>query len=44
MSRRHALYKMASIVMGTNIIRRELGLPERPCKLADPKLSLVPSA
>jgi len=44
MSRRHALYKMASIVLGTNIIRRELGLPERPCKLADPKLSLVPSA
>ena len=44
MSRRHALYKMASIVLGTNIIRRELGLPERPCMLADPKLSLVPSA
>ena len=44
MSRRHALYKMASITLGTNIVRRELGLPERSCKLADPKFSLVPSA
>lgn len=44
MSRRHALYKMASIVLGTNLVRRELGLPERPCKLADSKFSLVPSA
>ena len=43
MSRRHALYKMASIVLGTNIIRRELGLPERPCKLADGKWSLIPA-
>jgi 5-methyltetrahydropteroyltriglutamate--homocysteine methyltransferase len=43
MSRRHALYKMASIVLGTNMVRRELGLPERPCRLADPKFSLVPS-
>ena len=44
MSRRHAVYKMASIVTGTNIIRRELGLPERPCKLADRRFSLVPTA
>jgi 5-methyltetrahydropteroyltriglutamate--homocysteine methyltransferase len=44
MSRRHALYKMASIVMGTNLVRRDLGLPERPCKLADPRFSLVPGA
>ena len=44
MSRRHAVYKMASIVTGTNIIRRELRLPDRPCKLADPRFSLVPTA
>ena len=28
MSRRHAFYKMVSLVLGTNIVRRELGLPE----------------
>jgi 5-methyltetrahydropteroyltriglutamate--homocysteine methyltransferase len=45
MSRRHALCnKMAGIVLGTNIIRRELGLTERPCKLADPRFSLAPTA
>jgi 5-methyltetrahydropteroyltriglutamate--homocysteine methyltransferase len=44
MSRRHALYKMASITLGTNLVRRELGLPERPCRLADPRFTLVPSA
>jgi len=27
-----------------NTIRRELGLPERPCKLADPRFSLVATA
>ena len=27
-SRRHARYKMASLVLGTNIVRRELGPPE----------------
>lgn len=43
MSRRHARYKMASLVMGTNIVRRELGLEERPCPMADPRYSLVPS-
>ncbi len=42
MSRRHALYKMASLVQGTNIVRKELGIPEAECLLADPKLSLVP--
>ncbi len=44
MSRRHALYKMASLVPGTTLIRREPRLPECPCKLADPRFSLVPSA
>ena len=42
MSRRHALYKMGALVQGTNIVRRELGVPEAECLLADPKLSLVP--
>ncbi|HEX6994040.1 MAG TPA: cobalamin-independent methionine synthase II family protein [Gammaproteobacteria bacterium] len=42
MSRRHALYKMAALVQGTNIVRKELGLPQAECLLADPKLSLVP--
>ena len=42
MSRRHALYKMAALVQGTNIVRRELGAPEAECLLADPRFSLVP--
>ena len=41
MSRRHAFYKMVSLVLGTNIVRRELGLPEAECLAADPSLSLV---
>jgi 5-methyltetrahydropteroyltriglutamate--homocysteine methyltransferase len=41
MSRRHALYKMASLVQGGNIVRRELGIPEADCLLADPKYSLI---
>lgn len=44
MSRRHALYKMAALVQGTNIVRRELGVPEAECLIADPKLSLVPGS
>ena len=28
MGRRHAAYKMVSMVLGTNIVRKELGLPE----------------
>src|SRR5213080_1720994 len=35
MSRRHALYKMVSLVRGTNIVRRELGIPEAECLAAD---------
>ena len=27
MSRRHAFYKIVSLVQGTNIVRSELGLP-----------------
>jgi 5-methyltetrahydropteroyltriglutamate--homocysteine methyltransferase len=43
MSRRHAFYKMASLVQGTNIVRKELGLPEALCLAADPKYSLIRS-
>jgi 5-methyltetrahydropteroyltriglutamate--homocysteine methyltransferase len=43
MSRRHALYKMVSLVRGVNIVRKELGIPEAECLMADPKLSLLRS-
>jgi 5-methyltetrahydropteroyltriglutamate--homocysteine methyltransferase len=35
MSRRHAFFKMVALVQGTNIVRRELGLPEAECRAAD---------
>ena len=41
MSRRHALHKMVSIVQGTNLVRRELGLPEAACLAADERFSMV---
>jgi len=41
MSRRHAYYKMVSLVLGTNIVRRELKLPEAECLAADERYSLV---
>ena len=41
MSRRHAQYKMAAMVLGTNLVRRELGLPEADCLAADPRYSLA---
>jgi len=41
MSRRHAFHKMVSIVQGTNIVRRELALPEARCLAAEEGLSLV---
>lgn len=41
MSRRHAFYKMVSLVQGTNIARKELGVPEAECLAADPKYSLI---
>jgi len=44
MSRRHALYKMASLVQGVNTVRRELGAPEAECLIADAKYSLIPGA
>jgi 5-methyltetrahydropteroyltriglutamate--homocysteine methyltransferase len=44
MSRRHAFYKLVSLVLGANIVRRELGLPEAECRAADPSLSLIRTA
>jgi 5-methyltetrahydropteroyltriglutamate--homocysteine methyltransferase len=41
MSRRHAFYKMVALVRGSNIVRKELGLPEAECLAADPRYSLV---
>ncbi len=43
MSRRHARYKMISLVQGANIVKRELGLPEAHCLAADGRYSLVPT-
>ena len=41
MSRRHAFYKMVSIVLGTNVVRRELKLPEAQCLAAEPGYSMI---
>jgi 5-methyltetrahydropteroyltriglutamate--homocysteine methyltransferase len=41
MSRRHAFYKMVSIVQGTNLVRRELKLPEAHCLAAEERFSMV---
>jgi 5-methyltetrahydropteroyltriglutamate--homocysteine methyltransferase len=41
MSRRHAFYKMVSLVQGANIVRRELGLPEADSLASEPRYSLV---
>jgi 5-methyltetrahydropteroyltriglutamate--homocysteine methyltransferase len=38
LSRRIAYYKCVSMVEGTNIVRRELGLPEARVRAADPRL------
>jgi 5-methyltetrahydropteroyltriglutamate--homocysteine methyltransferase len=38
LSRRIAYYKCVAMVEGTNIVRRELGLPEAHIRAADPKL------
>ncbi|MPZ73965.1 MAG: hypothetical protein GEU74_12175 [Nitriliruptorales bacterium] len=42
LSRRIAQYKMVSLVQGTNIVRRELGLPEAYVSIADPKFAFTP--
>ena len=41
MSRKHAFFKMVALVLGTNIVRRELGLAEAPCRAADGRFSLT---
>ena len=41
MSRRHAFYKTVSLVLGTNIVRKELGVPEARVPSADERYSLV---
>jgi 5-methyltetrahydropteroyltriglutamate--homocysteine methyltransferase len=41
MSRRHAFYKMVSLVQGTNLVKKELGLPLTESLGADPKFSLL---
>ena len=41
MSRRHAKYKIIALVLGANIVRKELGLPEADCLSADGRYSLV---
>jgi len=43
MSRRHAYYKMVALVLGANMVRKELGLPEAEVLGADPRYSLVVS-
>ncbi len=44
MSRRHAYYKIVSIVRGSNLVRRELGLREAACLAADERFSMVGNA
>jgi 5-methyltetrahydropteroyltriglutamate--homocysteine methyltransferase len=44
MSRRHAYYKMVSLVQGVNVVKKELGLPVTESQAADPKFSLIRTA
>ena len=44
MSRRHAFYKAVAITLGTNIVRKELGVPQARVPAADERYSLVVSA
>ena len=41
MSLRHAFYKTVSLVLGTNTVRKELGVPEARVPAADERYSLV---
>jgi 5-methyltetrahydropteroyltriglutamate--homocysteine methyltransferase len=41
MSRRHAFYKMVSLVQGVNLVKKELGIPVTQSLAADPKFSLI---
>ena len=42
-SRRIAFHKCVAIVQGTNIVRRELGLPEATVRAADPQFAFIES-
>jgi TPP-dependent 2-oxoacid decarboxylase len=44
MGRRHAAYKMVAMVLGTNIVRKELGLPQAECLAAEQRFSLIGKA
>jgi len=41
MSRRHAFYKVVAIVLGANLVRRELGLPPAQCLAAESRYSMI---
>ena len=41
MSRRHAYYKMVSLVLGTDTVRKELGRRDAECLAAEERYSLV---
>jgi 5-methyltetrahydropteroyltriglutamate--homocysteine methyltransferase len=41
MSRRHAAYKVVSLVLGTNIVRKEIGAPQAVVLAADDRYSLT---
>jgi 5-methyltetrahydropteroyltriglutamate--homocysteine methyltransferase len=41
LSRRIAFYKCVALVQGTNIVRRELGLPEARVRIADPRYAFA---
>ena len=41
MSRRHAFYKMVSLVLGANMVRKEFSVPEAQCLAADERYSLI---
>jgi 5-methyltetrahydropteroyltriglutamate--homocysteine methyltransferase len=44
LTRRVSYFKMVSIVRGTNIVRKELGIPEAECVGADPKYQFAEEA
>ena len=41
MSRRHAFYKMVALARGTNLVKKELGLPEAHIPAADGRFALA---
>ena len=42
LSRRIAFYKCVALVQGTNIVKKELGLPQAEVRAADPQLAFMP--